>query len=92
MGLLLVAAFSLIYGQYRLAGDLNQGKGGKSFKAAIIQGNIDQTIKWNPAYQEKTVDTYHRLTRSTSLFKPDLVVWPETAVPFFFQDNEKLSP
>ncbi|NNG07047.1 MAG: apolipoprotein N-acyltransferase [Desulfobacteraceae bacterium] len=92
MGLLLVAVFSLIYGQYRLAGDLNQGKGGKSLKAAIIQGNIDQTIKWNPAYQEKTVDTYHRLTRSTSLFKPDLVVWPETAVPFFFQDNEKLSP
>ena len=92
MGLLLVVGFSLIYGQYRLAGGEHKGKGGKSVKAAIIQGNIDQSIKWNPAYQEKSVDTYHRLTLSTSLFKPDLVVWPETAMPFFFQDNEDLSP
>jgi len=92
MGLLLVVAFSLIYGQYRLAGGEHKGKGGKSLKAAIIQGNIDQSIKWDPAYQEKSVDTYERLTRSTSSFKPDLVVWPETAMPFFFQDNEDFSP
>ncbi len=92
MGLLLVVAFSLIYGQHRLAGDEHNGKGGKSIKAAIIQGNIDQSIKWDPAYQEMSVDTYHRLTLSASPFKPDLVVWPETAMPFFFQDNEDLSP
>jgi len=91
-GVLLVAAFSLVYGQYRLAGGEHQSEGEKSLKAAIIQGNIDQSIKWDPAYQEQSVDTYHRLTRSTSLFKPDLVVWPETAMPFFFQDNEKFSP
>jgi len=91
-GLLLVVAFSLAYGQYRLAGGENNGKGGKSIKAAIIQGNIDQSIKWDPAYQEMSVDTYHRLTLSASPFKPDLVVWPETAMPFFFQDNEDLSP
>jgi apolipoprotein N-acyltransferase len=91
-GVLLVAAFSLVYGQYRLAGGERKGEGEKSLKTAIIQGNIDQSIKWDPAYQEESVDTYHRLTRSTSLFKPDLVVWPETAMPFFFQDNEKHSP
>jgi apolipoprotein N-acyltransferase len=92
IGLLLVVAFSLIYGQHRLAGDEHNGKGGKSIKAAIIQGNIDQSIKWVPAYQEMSVDTYHRLTLSASPFKPDLVVWPETAMPFFFQDNEDFSP
>lgn len=92
MGVLLVVGFSLIYGQHRLAGSENNGKGGKFIKAAIIQGNIDQSIKWDPAYQEMSVDTYHRLTLSASFFKPDLVVWPETAMPFFFQDNEGLSP
>ncbi len=91
-GVLLVAAFSLVYGQYRLAGGERKGAGEKSLKTAIIQGNIDQSIKWDPAYQEESVDTYHRLTRSTSLFKPDLIVWPETAMPFFFQDNDKFSP
>jgi apolipoprotein N-acyltransferase len=90
-GLLLVFAFSLIYGQYRLAEGEHEEEGGKSIKVAIIQGNIDQSIKWDPAYQEESVDTYHRLTRSASTFEPNLIVWPETAMPFFFQDNEKFS-
>jgi apolipoprotein N-acyltransferase len=92
LGLLLVAFFTLTYGQYRLAADQANDEGKKSIKVAIIQGNIDQSIKWNPAYQEKTVVTYHRLTRSASSFEPDLIVWPETSLPFFFQDNMKFSP
>jgi apolipoprotein N-acyltransferase len=92
IGVLLVVAFSLIYGQQCLAGGEPHGKGRRIIKAAIIQGNIDQSIKWDPAYQEMSVDTYHRLTLSASPFKPDLIVWPETAMPFFFQDNEDLSP
>jgi apolipoprotein N-acyltransferase len=34
---------------------------------------------------------YQRLTRSTYDFSPDLIVWPETAVPFFFQDGPPLA-
>lgn len=91
-GLLLLAAFSLIYGHYRLAGDRTEGEGEKFLKVAIIQGNIDQSVKWNPSYQEKTVDTYLRLTRSTSPSEPELVVWPETSLPFFFQESMEFSP
>ena len=91
LGLLIVAFFTLAYGQYRLAGDRNMPGAKKSIKVAIIQGNIDQSVKWNPAYQQKTVDTYRRLTRSTSNFEPELIVWPETSMPFFFQDNMKIS-
>jgi apolipoprotein N-acyltransferase len=58
----------------------------------VVQANIDQSVKWDPAYQEKTIDTYTRLTRSTRPFDPDLIVWPETAVPFFFQENARFSP
>ncbi|MDP6178743.1 MAG: apolipoprotein N-acyltransferase, partial [Desulfatiglandales bacterium] len=90
--ILLVASFTLTYGHYRLEGDNTKGEGHKSIKIAILQGNIDQSVKWNPAYQEKTIDIYHRLTRKTDDFKPHLVVWPETSVPFFFQNNIKLSP
>ncbi len=90
--ILLIALFTVTYGHYRLTWDKTQGKNDRSVRIAIIQGNIDQAIKWNPAYQGKTLDTYHRLTREASGFKPHLVVWPETSVPFFFQDNIKFSP
>jgi apolipoprotein N-acyltransferase len=90
--IVLMVLFTVAYGHYRLTGDKTREKNPQSMKVAIIQGNIDQSIKWKPAFQEKTVDIYRRLTRLTSGFKPDLVVWPETSVPFFFQDNIKFSP
>lgn len=60
-------------------------------RLAIVQGNIDQSVKWSPVYQEKTVSIYEELTLSARPFKPDLVLWPETAVPFFFQDHSPLA-
>ncbi len=83
--------YSLSYGQNRLstfaANDQNQ----RRLKVAIIQGNIDQSIKWNPRFQAWTLHIYRSLSHSTSRFAPRLVVWPETAVPFFFQDRSDLS-
>jgi apolipoprotein N-acyltransferase len=38
------------------------------------------------------METYKRLTRKGYDFQPQLIVWPETSVPFFFQDNERFSP
>jgi len=58
----------------------------------IVQGNIDQSIKWSPAQQEKTVAGY--VQQTASLFtpakngpRPTLVVWPETALPFYPAEN-----
>jgi apolipoprotein N-acyltransferase len=33
------------------------------------------------------VAIYERLTRSVTSFKPELVIWPESATPFFFQNE-----
>ena len=63
-----------------------------AFRVAVVQGNIDQSLKWNPEYQEKTIRIYETLTRQAAPFKPDLVLWPETAVPFFFQENTRPLP
>ena len=75
------------YGLYRL----NHPISGKEIKVAIVQGNIDQSIKWDPSYQAKTMDIYLGLTRSCYKYRPDLIVWPETAVPFYFQDDGSLA-
>jgi apolipoprotein N-acyltransferase len=78
---------TLAYGRYCLSSEVKQGKRIKDVNAVIIQGNIDQSIKWNPEFQEKTVKTHIQLTKSSRAIKPHLVVWPETAVPFFFQEH-----
>lgn len=53
---------------------------------AVVQGNIDQAIKWSPAAKVATVDRYVHLSRqvvdSTDI---ELVIWPETALPFYPQ-------
>ena len=86
----LTLALALGYGVYRTSTS-DSSMSGSSVKIAVVQGNIDQSIKWNPAYQEKTVQIYRNLTLQARAFGPDLVVWPETAVPLFFQDGESLA-
>lgn len=80
------------YGFYRLSDKKKDETSHQKLRIAVIQGNIDQSLKWDPDYQEKTLDTYLSLTRKIRGFKPDLILWPETALPFFFQDNETYSP
>ena len=55
---------------------------------ALVQGNIDQNQKWRPVYQRAVVAHYLRLSGKAAEGRPpDLIVWPETAMPFFFQDQ-----
>jgi apolipoprotein N-acyltransferase len=55
-------------------------------RVALVQGNIEQDQKWDPAYQDETLGRYRDLTLASLAEHPDLIVWPETATPFFFQD------
>ena len=57
---------------------------------SLIQGNIDQSVKWHPAFQEETIRIYTTLTRQAAPAGNGLIVWPETATPFFFQDQDEM--
>jgi len=86
--LLLVAAHA--YGGWRLSQSADAGA--PTLDVALIQGNIDQSVKWNPAYQQKTVDIYRALSREAAAeTAPDLIIWPESATPFYFQEPGPLS-
>ncbi|MBF0450449.1 MAG: apolipoprotein N-acyltransferase [Candidatus Magnetomorum sp.] len=52
---------------------------------AIIQGNIDQSIKWDPQYTRASEKKYLNLSISQQKNQPDLIIWPETALTFYFQ-------
>ncbi|MCK5324301.1 MAG: apolipoprotein N-acyltransferase, partial [Desulfobulbaceae bacterium] len=55
---------------------------------AVIQGNIDQDRKWVPSLQKDAITSYLKLSESAiSEQKIDMVVWPETAMPFFPMEN-----
>ncbi|MSQ48001.1 MAG: apolipoprotein N-acyltransferase [Deltaproteobacteria bacterium] len=54
-------------------------------RIGLIQGNIPQDTKWHPNAQEETMVRYERLTREAVARGANLVIWPETAAPFFFQ-------
>lgn len=83
--------FILVYGYHNLKDKADISSKGKGLKAVIVQGNIDQSIKWNPDFQEKTLAIYKKLSEKSVDFKPQIIIWPETAVPFFFQDRSYLS-
>ncbi|MBU2488807.1 MAG: apolipoprotein N-acyltransferase, partial [Proteobacteria bacterium] len=52
----------LVYGKYRLAQVDALAAGAPCMKVAVLQGNVDQTVKWDPAYQAGTVDLYSGLS------------------------------
>jgi apolipoprotein N-acyltransferase len=65
--------------------------GAEQLKVAVIQGNIDQFDKWQPQTQKTTLDKYLRMTREElARNSPSLVVWPETAMPFYLRESSDL--
>lgn len=85
--LFLFIVISFIYGYVRLA----EENTGEPFRVAIVQGNIDQNMKWEKPFQKSVFSTYRTLTEKASETTTDLIVWPETSVPFIFGSDEELT-
>ncbi len=92
-GLVLLAALPA-YGAYRLSFAPPQ-ESGPELSVLMVQGNIDQNQKWVPEFQQHTVQHYIDLSEKalaeaaakTPPPKVQLVLWPETAMPFYFQSD-----
>ncbi|URJ32060.1 apolipoprotein N-acyltransferase [Blochmannia endosymbiont of Camponotus modoc] len=52
----------------------------RAVHVSLVQGNIDQHIKWNSNYVEKILQTYINHTLPL-LGKTKIVIWPESAIP-----------
>ncbi|MBI4589990.1 MAG: apolipoprotein N-acyltransferase [Candidatus Rokubacteria bacterium] len=72
---------TLAYGAWTLS----RAEPARGFRIAVVQGNIDQGVKWDPAFRGATLATYERLSREAAERGADLVVWPEAAVPFLLR-------
>lgn len=82
-GILLFAA-ALAYSFLQLREITRQLPSAASYQVAVIQGNIEQDQKWVAEKQREAMETYLKLSaEAASRQTPELVIWPETAMPFF---------
>lgn len=47
----------------------------------IVQADVDQESKWTPEAYRGIVDRYLALTQQAGAVQPDLILWPEGALP-----------
>ncbi len=57
----------------------------------LVQGGIRQEEKWVPEYAESNLDGHLRLTADAARRGARLVVWPESAVPFLYDQDAGLA-
>ncbi|MFH1148593.1 MAG: apolipoprotein N-acyltransferase [Pseudomonadota bacterium] len=92
MAFLVVSLAFWSYGYYRLKDIERKIAKSPTIEAAVIQGNIRQDIKWDQLRQRETIDIYSRLSRKAAESShAEVIIWPETAVPFCFGEDAPLS-
>lgn len=82
--LVLIAA-TLLYGRMRV--QEFRDPDGPRIAALLVQPNIPQDLKWDPAFLDETLRRLFRLSTQVLAEPADLIIWPESATPFFFQSE-----
>lgn len=84
-------AAALIFGTFRIK-QLHAERPAGHIKVAMVQGDIPQSIKWNPNFLATSFKIYADQTRMAARRKVNLVIWPEAAAAFFFQPTDVYPP
>ncbi len=88
---ILLIVLALSYNLTRFKQLEKQLSSSETFPIAVIQGNFSQDQKWLPHRQQQTLDKY--LDMSLHILdteQPRLIVWPETAMPFYLAETPRL--
>jgi len=68
---------SFLYGHFTVSKPI----AGEGIKVSVVQGNIEQSKKWDPRHANFIMQTYAELTEEASKDRPALIIWPEAATP-----------
>ncbi|MGE3511100.1 MAG: apolipoprotein N-acyltransferase, partial [Vicinamibacterales bacterium] len=88
----LAAALALVggigvWGAQRLS-ESRLTRTGRPLTFGLIQGNVDQGQKWDVARAGAIFSDYLQLTHDAITRGADVVVWPESSTPFFFEEDK----
>jgi apolipoprotein N-acyltransferase len=61
----------------------------RSVRVALVQGNVDPFEKWDEDFYDRNFDIYDQDSRQAMKEEPDLLIWPETALPFYLRHEHK---
>jgi apolipoprotein N-acyltransferase len=73
------------YGFYSIYNDKSDGN---TLKIKVVQPNLNPWDKWNDKNIGKLLQKYLTLSTFDNKFKPDVIIWPETALPVYFLSLE----
>jgi apolipoprotein N-acyltransferase len=59
---------------------------GRPVTVGLVQGNVSQDQKWDEAFADEIFARYIRQSQEAVRRGARLVIWPETATPFYFQE------
>jgi apolipoprotein N-acyltransferase len=82
---LLVAGCTL-WGRGRLQ-DASLLSTGAPVRVAVLQANIAQQDKWNPALADAITERYLSMTRQALAQRATFIIWPESSTPFYFEHD-----
>ncbi|MCF7867619.1 MAG: apolipoprotein N-acyltransferase [Candidatus Cloacimonetes bacterium] len=52
-------------------------------KISLVQASIPQEMKWQDSFKDTTVERYTKLTKQAAEQHPDMIIWPESALPVY---------
>jgi apolipoprotein N-acyltransferase len=82
---------ALVFGSITIKQINHQPRRG-SLKIALVQGNIPQSIKWDPQFLPTSFKIYVDQSELAAREHVDLIVWPEAAAAFVFQPDDRYPP
>jgi apolipoprotein N-acyltransferase len=87
----LVAAAVVVFGigawgVWRIA-DAALSREGSAIRVGLVQGNIAQEDKWDPAQARRIYTTHISMTREAARRGAQYVLWPESSTPFMFDED-----
>ena len=65
-------------------GSADLTKAGDAVRVGVVQGNVEQDTKWDPARADEIFARHLRLTERMADEGARLVLWPESSTPFYF--------
>jgi apolipoprotein N-acyltransferase len=74
-----------LYGAVRLHQLERESAQWPTFRAAAIQPNVPQGVKWDDAFEAETMRRLETMTERSLQQDPQLVVWPESAIPGYLR-------
>jgi apolipoprotein N-acyltransferase len=87
-----VAAVALVlgavagWGTWRIA-DSSHTREGTPIRVGLVQGNIEQELKWRRDQARRIFTTYVAMTRDVVRRGAQYVIWPESSTPFTFEGD-----